>query len=517
MKWFKKLSRAKFENPNNGISEIKNDNHSAVTENMCCDNITNNVLLIGDGAISDLITCECNNREENLREEILKKIVYSPRASTSSQSQVVAASVGFCSECKISCDRCSQCEQNNKLIRSDYDKIKCIQDANDDIDFRAHGCCGSHNSDCREFSNNLNNNNNCNENNNNLRLLINGVKENYLSEQAKILENFISVPTNSCLTGVSPILIDREIIDPEDFFQDPDEVIEYLENKKFLADYCFVNKEDFEDCIDSESQHDSKIDDNNKIDESVDDINKISECDNNCDLVDSHITSDISTNILENMRNDNVGVTSSCSKNSEAHEAESNHNLTNDIQLGMKMAIIKTFCIWSDVIMGTCEPLSIGDCESDKSKSDKILNDKKRKFTCLDSDDEAFASSLMGPVLENGTHLCPLYKSAFQCSSIKHERERKSPTFSVRKYFGLNEIGDIIIHLDHVIEYQGFGYLNKYDVGKVPIGVEVTEKRRWWKKFGDIFDGNIINIHLIKFIFYLYIIINSYLSYLVIT
>lgn len=37
--------------------------------------------------------------------------------------------------------------------------------------------------------------------------------------------------------------------------------------------------------------------------------------------------------------------------------------------------------------------------------------------------------------------------------------DEKSSSFCIAKYFGLNDDGDIIIHLDHIVEHKGYGFL----------------------------------------------------------
>lgn len=69
-------------------------------------------------------------------------------------------------------------------------------------------------------------------------------------------------------------------------------------------------------------------------------------------------------------------------------------------------------------------------------------------------------------------------------------------TNSIPEYFGLNEDGDIIIHLDHICEEKGFGFMmrrKKELYRKVPFGEEVYEKdcfslgtiKKFFKSIGD--------------------------------
>lgn len=57
---------------------------------------------------------------------------------------------------------------------------------------------------------------------------------------------------------------------------------------------------------------------------------------------------------------------------------------------------------------------------------------------------------------------------------------------SIPEYFGLNECGDIIIHIDHICEEKGFGFLlgrKKKIYCDVPYGEEVYEKPKFSLKF----------------------------------
>lgn len=59
-------------------------------------------------------------------------------------------------------------------------------------------------------------------------------------------------------------------------------------------------------------------------------------------------------------------------------------------------------------------------------------------------------------------------------------------TESIPEYFGLNECGDIIIHIDHICEEKGFGFLlgrKKKVYCDVPYGEEVYEKPKFTLKF----------------------------------
>ncbi|XP_031634717.1 uncharacterized protein LOC116348009 isoform X4 [Contarinia nasturtii] len=57
---------------------------------------------------------------------------------------------------------------------------------------------------------------------------------------------------------------------------------------------------------------------------------------------------------------------------------------------------------------------------------------------------------------------------------------------SIPEYFGLNECGDIIIHIDHICEEKGFGFLlgrKKKIYCDIPYGEEVVEKPKFSLKF----------------------------------
>lgn len=61
-----------------------------------------------------------------------------------------------------------------------------------------------------------------------------------------------------------------------------------------------------------------------------------------------------------------------------------------------------------------------------------------------------------------------------------------SSTESIPEYFGLNECGDIIIHVDHICEETGFGFLvgrKKKIYCDVPYGEEVCEKPKFSLKY----------------------------------
>lgn len=67
-------------------------------------------------------------------------------------------------------------------------------------------------------------------------------------------------------------------------------------------------------------------------------------------------------------------------------------------------------------------------------------------------------------------------KSPFKTPSKCHSTE------SIPEYFGLNECGDIIIHVDHICEEKGFGFLvgrKKKLYCDVPYGEEVNEKPKF--------------------------------------
>lgn len=83
----------------------------------------------------------------------------------------------------------------------------------------------------------------------------------------------------------------------------------------------------------------------------------------------------------------------------------------------------------------------------------------------------SISSSIDSPKL-----LSPFMQSSIKCCS----------TESIPEYFGLNECGDIIIHIDHICEETGFGFLagrKKKIYCDVPYGEEVYEKPKFSLKY----------------------------------
>jgi hypothetical protein len=105
--------------------------------------------------------------------------------------------------------------------------------------------------------------------------------------------------------------------------------------------------------------------------------------------------------------------------------------------------------------------------------------EKERQLFYASFEQDAFARSLMGPLMhaEKGDYkkqFSPLFDSTFSTMCQR---------CNVKQYFGLNDCGNIIIHVDHIAEEHGEAMLMKKKYKSmfkdVPVGEEMVEDKRF--------------------------------------
>lgn len=327
-------------------------------------------------------------------------------------------------------------------------------------------------------------------------------KNNLLGEQARRLEELIKLESlNDC--GI----FDRTIVDPDDFFEDPAEVIAFRDEVSLLSEWEII------DCVPRPPSS----------------------------LSTQHggLSSSTSMTSLDSMIDDDDAQYLTCQSppsEPETPEASYYHTFEDEFQF-KKLFFFSVFSrlkrqsqqqeekviencdddgddhIENDDVMGVVtddrDHDEIAQIKSENHrnykmdrnyKSEEIFPTKGRSLIKTNSETDAIARSLMGPMLKDTpstTNFCPLFNSSFDEKLRESENLKKSAKFSIQKYFGLNDRGDLIVQLDHIVEYSGFGYMAKKSMTSVSTGTEMTEKMRLDQKglftemFKFLFDNDI--------------------------
>lgn len=266
-----------------------------------------------------------------------------------------------------------------------------------------------------------------NNNNNNLKKDKNFVvRSDDLTKQVKNLENLISDQSEE-----SSLFENRQLVDPDDFFEDPDSVSVYKAEIKFYSEWIVID----------DLPNSSIIDDD--FDSSFEEIKKVP-----------------SVISLNSYTDDEFGLFFTNSVNTP--EASYYKILDDDIQLGTKITKFNLIQFSDNII-------EEHDCyyteEENKRKADeklKLVSPSKEKY-----ENEAFAKSLMGPILKRDQSL-----------SVP-KREKKVEGLSIQKYYGLSDSGSIIIHFDHINVEKGCALVSKKKKRcSVTKGCEVSEDYR---------------------------------------
>lgn len=319
-------------------------------------------------------------------------------------------------------------------------------------------CCNSEcncNIDCCLLNDNHDCNHDCikyceNVKSNKKLLNNNCLKADLLCEQAKKLENLIST--------------ERVFVDPDDFFEDPNEVSLYREEISILSEWIVIDlivttttTTPKTKLLPTKSSHENL----HKSFGSFEFLNRP--------------PSIISLNSFDE---DDFGLFYSCRGTYDIPEADycsplKYDRIENGKKISKKSNLPISLDINSNITSGTSTTASSNSTTSTPSKT--TFSKGRKLFHKTNSETDAIARSLMGPLLKEND-FCPLFNSSFTQQESKHSHERKLKNFSIQKYFGLNDDGDIIIHLNHINEYEGFGFLSKKKLKNVPYGIEAKEK-----------------------------------------
>lgn len=375
----------------------------------------------------------------------------------------------------------------------------------------------------------------------------------------------------------------REIIDPDDFFDDPDEVNKYLE-EQILSEWEFI------DCPILKKKTDTikgKEDDLNNVDGDDDDILNIS--------CHSFTSSNFDNLLFESSSDSETTTTSRSSSSAEGNLADDhNKNSDNDDsfdcssyeKIGRSPSVLSlrsyeedTFGLFylcdstifrlSEASYYTtsylfekdiCNGLSIDyfndivieediyyaesvDHDKDanaiscnvKNNSAALFFKQTGSHNLLSANTEdlvqtcrvnAFAYSLMGPLLVQDKYYDPLIllegselkeQNTATLSSASADRQTElqeiseedliskvissrntnnnnsNSTFCIQHHFGLNDSGDIVIHLDHIIVIQGYTMplkkCIKQHMKHIPKGIEVFEEQKIQINWRKIYNG----------------------------
>lgn len=280
-------------------------------------------------------------------------------------------------------------------------------------------CKSYENISCSSSSSVNNNNNNFKKDKNFV------VRSDDLTKQVKNLENLISDPSEE-----NSLFENRQLVDPDDFFEDPDSVSVYKAEVKFYSEWIVID-----------DLPNSSIDD--EFDSSFEEIKKVP-----------------SVISLNSYTDDEFGLFFTNSVNTP--EASYYKILDDDIQLGTKITKLNLIQFSDNII-------EEHDCyyaeEENKRKAEeklKLISPSKAKY-----ENEAFDKSLMGPILKRDRSL-----------SVPR-REKKIEGLSIQKYYGLSDSGSIIIHFDHIRVEKGCVLVSKKkNRCSVTKGCEISEDYR---------------------------------------
>lgn len=310
---------------------------------------------------------------------------------------------------------------------------------------------------CKSYENISSSSSSVNNNNNNLKKDKNFVfHSDDLTKQVKNLENLISEPNEDS----NSLFDNRQLVDPDDFFEDPDSVCLYKAEVKFYSEWIVID----------DLPNSSIIDD--EFDSSFEEIKKVP-----------------SVISLNSYTDDEFGLFFTNSVNTL--EASYYKILDDDIQLGTKITKFNLIQFSDNII-------EEHDCyyaeEENKRKAEeklKLISPSKEKY-----ENEAFDKSLMGPILKRD-----------RCLSIQ-KREKKIEGLSIQKYYGLSDSGSIIIHFDHIKVEKGCTLVSKKkNRCSVTKGCEISEDflcnnnlRYLLTSLWSVLKGNFFFIFFFKFI-----------------
>lgn len=375
----------------------------------------------------------------------------------------------------------------------------------------------------------------------------------------------------------------REIIDPDDFFDDPDEVNKYLE-EQILSEWEFIDcpilkkktdtikvrdddvynvDEDDDNILNIschsftssnfdnllfESSSDSETSTTSRSSSSaegnlVDDNNKNSDNDDSFDCSSyEKIGRSPSVLSLRSYEEDTFGLFYLCDSTifrlSEASYHTTSYLFEKDICNGLNIDYFNDIVIEEDIYYESVNPNkdanTIRCSVSNNSASLFFKQTDSNNLLSVNKEDvvqpcrvNAFAYSLMGPLLVQDEYFDPLIllddselkeqnTSALSSASAGRQTElqeiseegfmkkamssrntnnnNSNSTFCVQQHFGLNDSGDIVIHLDHIIIVQGYTMPMKKSIKRhmkhIPKGIEVFEdqtiKINWRNLYNDI-------------------------------
>lgn len=269
--------------------------------------------------------------------------------------------------------------------------------------------------------------------------------------------------------SIPPIILGHQVVDPDEFFSDPDEVLSYRTDKEISENWVIIDSPIVLDNPEPLLPEDVVLESSSvkfQKQPSVISLKSYEEKDDEYGIFTKSSDAATTTTTMPTIP-----------------EAQYCCNLLDEINLG-----ILNLHRWG---IERIDGIPEGDEDALKeaqakfvtkgsSNSRKQNRQNRKKLFKTKSQKEALARSLMGPLVKHKKDGSSSNNTAVVTFVRKSNVNVKSDDFSVQKYFGLNDYGDIILHYDHIDEEEGFGFLSK-ESRRVPKGVEVKEKKFLWK------------------------------------
>lgn len=264
-----------------------------------------------------------------------------------------------------------------------------------------------------------------------------------LRQQAKDLESLISGSVSSNHSfNVDRGDGDIEVLDPDEFFEDPEEIRSYKEKNAYLDEYIIIDIKE----VEAVTQHISSYSINNKKPKSV-----------------KYATTEFTKNT--DKKNKLKSQTQVFSMMSCCDDGYGLFYGTPSLSLSQipQSFYYRTFN--ENIVYGSTYSKS---SKRHKSPREGIPSSSRKLSTSAETLDEkvnAFEKSLMGPLINELPKPCA----------------KSTEQFSIPKTFGLTDEGDILVNVDHIIEEKGRGFfLTKYlsIYRSIELGDAICEKRR---------------------------------------
>lgn len=272
-----------------------------------------------------------------------------------------------------------------------------------------------------------------------------------LRQQAKDLESLISGSVSSSNsinveiedgdTGAFRSL--PELVDPDEFFEDPDAILSYKEQNSFLDEYIIIDMKE----VEAITQHVPTYSINNKNAKSV--KYETTEFSKKAEKKNTKRKSQSSLFSMMSCCNDGYGLFYGTPSLSLSQIPQSFY--------------YRTFN--ENIVYGCAYNKSN---KRRKSPHEGIPSSSRKLSTSAETLDEkvnAFEKSLMGPLINELPKPCA----------------KSTEQFSIQKTFGLTDDGDILVNVDHIMEEKGHGFFLTRHVSlhrTVEMGDVISEKHR---------------------------------------